>query len=107
MATDPMDMRPVLILKPSLARQIFPASIVELSDVDSLGRDIRKRIRLIPISSEMGVKVLTGVRPDRVAVIKEGREEQIFVTLAIDKEEGDFGGYLALMPSVAISDAVR
>ena len=107
MATDPMDMRPILILKPSLAKKILPINVIELSDVDGIDKEIRRRIRLIPISGASGVKVLTGIRPDRVLVIRDGREEEIFVTLAIDKEGGDFGGYPALMPSVAICDAIR
>lgn len=107
MATDPMDMRPILILKPSLAKKILPINVIELSDVDGIDKEIRRRIRLIPISGASGVKILTGIRPDRVLVIRDGREEEIFVTLAIDKEGGDFGGYPALMPSVAICDAIR
>jgi sigma-E processing peptidase SpoIIGA len=107
MATDPMDMRPVLILKPDLARSILPENVVELSDTDNIERNLRKRIRLIPISSATGVRVLTGVRPDKVYTLSEQGETEIFVTLAIDKEGGDFGGYPALMPSVAICDAFR
>ena len=107
MATDPMDMRPVLILKPTVARSILPENVVELSDTDNIERDLRKRIRLIPISSASGVRVLTGVRPDKVYALSERGEAEIFVTIAIDKEGGDFGGYPALMPSVAICDAFR
>ena len=107
MATDPMDMRPVLILKPELAKRILPSNVIELCDVDNIDREIRRRIRLIPISGAVGVRVLTGVRPDKVLVIRDKGEEEIFVTLAIDKEGGDFGGYLALMPSVAICDAFK
>ena len=107
MATDPMDMRPILILKPTLAAQILPINVIELTDVDGIDKEMRRRIRLIPISGTTGVRVLTGVRPDSVFVIRDGREQEIFVTLAIDKEGGDFGGYPALMPSVAICDAIR
>ena len=107
MATDPMDMRPVLILKPELAKRILPSNVIELCDIDNIDKEIRRRIRLIPISGAVGVRVLTGVRPDKVLVIRDKGEEEIFVTLAIDKEGGDFGGYLALMPSVAICDAVK
>ena len=107
MATDPMDMRPVLILKPELAKKLLPSNVIELCDIDNIDREIRRRIRLIPISGAIGVRVLTGVRPDKVVVIRDEGEEEIFVTLAIDKEGGDFGGFLALMPAVAIYDAVR
>ena len=107
MATDPMDMRPVLIIKPSLALRVLPKNVVELSNIDGIDREIQRRIRLIPISGATGVKVLVGVRPDRVSVIRKDSNEEIFVTLGIDKEGGDFGGYPALMPSVAICDAIR
>ena len=39
MATDPMDMRPILILKPSLAKKILPINVIELSDVDGIDKE--------------------------------------------------------------------
>ena len=103
LAVDPMDMRPVLIIKEKYAREIFSKDIIELSDPDLLPKEVRKRIRLLPISRGGHTHVLVGVRVDSVYVGEESREE-ISVTVAIDKEGGDFGGYYALMPSAAISD---
>lgn len=106
LAVDPMDMRPILILKEKYARELFSKEIIELSDPDRLPRDVRRRIRLLPISRGGSTHVLVGVRVDSVFVGKENKQE-VSVTVAIDKEGGDFGGYYALMPSAAISDASK
>ncbi len=106
LAVDPMDMRPVLILKRQCARELFSDDIIELSDPDMLPREVRRRIRLLPISRGGHTHVLVGIRVDSVYVVGK-RKEEIFVTVAIDKEGGDFGGYYALMPSAAISDVVK
>ena len=106
LAVDPMDMRPILIIKEKYARELFPKDIIELSDPDKLSQDVRRRIRLLPITRGGQTHVLVGVRVDSVYVGKEKKEE-ISVTVAIDKEGGDFGGYYALMPSAAINDVYK
>ena len=104
LAIDPMDMRPILFIKSDFAGCFLPKSVIDLEDPDKLDREMRKRIRLIPISTSAGTKVLTGIKPDSVRVInKEGKNEEISVTLAIDKESGTYGGFFALLPSVAVS----
>lgn len=104
LAVDPMDMRPVLLLKKEKAKYILPENIIELSDPDALNRDIRKRIRLIPITRGGVTHVLTGIKADSVKIIKNGNAEELFVTVAIDKEGGTYGGYSALMPSAALDN---
>ena len=105
LAIDPMDMHPVMFLKPIEAKKLIPESVIELCDPDLIEPGIRRRIRLIPITRGNSTHVLTGIRPDRVSVIREGREEEITVTLAIDKEGGSFGGYEALVPASTLSYA--
>ena len=102
LAIDPMDMRPVLIIKKEVARCIFPENVVELSDPDAIDPVVRKRIRLIPVSRLGHTHLLTGIRADAVEVISEMGHDVVAVTVAIDKDEGDFGGYAALMPLSAI-----
>ncbi len=106
LAVDPMDMQPVLLLKEEVAKKILPENVIHLSDPDLLTRDVRKRIRLIPVSRGGTTHVLTGIRADSVKLISNGEEKDISVTLAVDKEGGTYGGYYALMPSAAISDVV-
>lgn len=107
LAVDPMDMRPVMLLKESAARDLFPENVVTLCDPDALSREVRRRIRLIPVSMGGKTHVLTGVRTDEVRIVTGEGMEPISVTVAIDKEGGSFGGFDALVPSSAIRDAVK
>jgi len=104
LAIDPMDMRPVLFIKKEVAQKLFPESVIELKDPDSLDRAVRKRIRLVPVTRGQQTHVLTGMRVDSVQVFGKNGSEEISVTVAIDKEGGNYGGYSALMPSAAIND---
>ncbi len=107
LAVDPMDMRPVILLKKENAETILPENIINLCDPDSIRRDVRKRIRLIPITRGGVTHVLTGVKADSVKIIRNGESEEISVTIAIDKEGGTYGGFGALMPSAAIENVAR
>ncbi|MBQ8583202.1 MAG: sigma-E processing peptidase SpoIIGA [Clostridia bacterium] len=104
LAMDPMDMRPVMFIKRELAEKLFPESVIELSDPDKLDRAIRKRIRLLPVTRGGQTHVLTGMKVDSVRVLGDMGEGEIAVTVAIDKEGGNYGGFSALMPSAAICD---
>lgn len=99
---DPMNMNPVIFVKKSSAGVIFPQSVIELSHIDKLSNEYRKRIRLIPVTRNGETHVMTGVRVDRVLILKEKFKEEINATIAIDKEDGTYGGYYALAPYVAI-----
>ena len=107
LAIDPMDMRPVLFIKPSLAEKFLPESVIDLKSPDELDRELRKRIRLIPVSREGSTHVLTGIRADSVKLLSDGIKEEISVTLAIDKEGGSYGGFEALMPSSVINNVCK
>lgn len=104
LAVDPMDMQPVLFVKEKVAEEFLPENVVHLHDPDSLDREVRRRIRLIPISRGGTTHVLTGIRVDSVKIIGSEKEEEVSVTLAVDKEGGTYGGFYALMPSAALSD---
>ena len=99
---DPMNMNPVIFLKKSYAERIFPQEVIELSHLDALSNEFRKRIRLIPVTRGAQTHVMTGVRVDKVTVLCAEKSEEIDATIVIDKEEGTFGGYYALSPYVAV-----
>lgn len=105
-AVDPMDMRPVMLIKRSVANKLFPAELVELRDPDLLDRETRKRIRLIPMSNGGSTHVLTGVRPDSAKIISDKGIEELRLTVAIDREGGDYGGYEALIPASALGNVI-
>ena len=103
---DPMNMNPVIFIKKAFAEKILPSEVIELSNLDSLTPDFRKRIRLVPVTRNSQTHVMTGIRVDRVMVFNGNSKEAIDATIVIDKEEGTFGGYYALAPYVAVcSDA--
>lgn len=98
---DPMNMNPVIFIKKNIAERLLPKSVIELSGLDELNNDFRKRIRLIPITNGGGTHVITGVRVDKVIVHDDKSDKEIDATVAIDKEDGTFGGFYALAPYVA------
>ncbi len=105
LAVDPMDMQPILFVKKELARKLLPENVIDLTDPDSLSRDVRKRIRLIPVSRGGVTHVLTGIKADSIDICKGERRDAVLATLAIDKEEGSYGGFFALIPSGIVGNA--
>ena len=95
---DPMSMCPVVFLKRSFAGKVFPAAVLELERLDSLPYDYRRRVRLIPVTRNGETHVMTGVRADLIEIAHGGECRAVDMTLAIDREEGSFGGYFALVP---------
>lgn len=99
---DPMNMNPVIFLKRSYAEKIIPTHVIELSHIDTLSNDFKKRIRLIPVTRNSETHVMTGIRVDKVIIYNGKSKEPIDATIVIDKEEGTYGGYYALVPYVAV-----
>ena len=102
---DPMNMNPVVFLKPLAAAYIFPYQILDLSEIDKLSNSYKKRIRLVPVTKSGETHVMTGVRVDEISVYNSlGKREEISATIVIDKEGGTYGGYEALLPYDATKD---
>lgn len=93
---DPMNLNPVIFIKPSVAKKIIPEEILELSHLDSLGAGITKRIRLIPVTMSGETHVMTGIIPDRIEFV--GSSGTVEATIGLDREGGTYGGYEALLP---------
>ena len=107
LAIDPIDMSPILMIKKDVAKSFLPENIIELSNIDKLDRNVKKRIRLIPVSRGGHTHMFVGVKADAVRLVGERGSDELRVTLAIDKEGGDYGGYKALMPAAALDNGVR
>ena len=106
LAVDPMDLSPIILIKKNIAKDILPENIIDLCDIDKLDSAIKKRIRLIPITRGGETHVLMGIKADRVLLLRGDMEDEINVTIAIDKEGGSYGGYDALVPSCIFKDAI-
>ncbi len=96
---DPIGMCPVMFVTEKLAGEILPREIINLENLDCLECHFRKRIRLIPVTRGGETHVMTGVKFDKIEVLTKDNQYNIDVTVAIDKFEGEFGGYDCLIPS--------
>jgi len=103
-AVDPIDMSPIMIITFAFAKKIFPHGVPDIYGADSVEENIKKRIRLIPITGVSETKILCAFRADKVFVIKNNECEKINLTIAIDKEGGSFAGYDALISLAALEN---
>jgi len=106
LAKDPMGLKPILFISKKLAERLFPRNVVELSDIDSIGENYRKRIRLIPITRLGKTHIMTGIVPDRVAILLDKERHMVDLTIAIDKEGEGYGGLDALIPLAVLEDVI-
>ncbi len=102
---DPIDLRSVMLIDKALAEELLGERAAELENVAGIDGELARRIRIIPISSGDG-RLLVGFRPDSVSVSTEKGRQAVDVTVAIDKNEGGYGGARMLMPSAAIRDVI-
>ncbi len=101
---EPAGGRPVVFITEELAVKIIGEKLDFSEDVTKLDEKFKKRIRLVPVSSINGVRMLPGFLSDYVTVVNKGKYENINVSFAIDKKGELYGGYPALMPAVAIDN---
>lgn len=103
LAQDPFDRAPVMIICIKEARRLvkLPENI---EDYDKLMTCLKNRVRVIPITQGNRKRILYGIKPDSAFYLKGNKREEINMTLAIDAEESDFGGYAALIPLAALED---
>lgn len=104
LAVDPLDKTPVMLINGNLSEKIFGCKCITSANSDAIGYEIKKRIRVIPINSGGQSKILYAIKPDVVYVLVGKRREKLSVTVAIDKEGEEYGGYPALVPLSAIND---
>ena len=95
---DPMTGKPVIIVK----KRIMDTFLGKENIIETNNPDIKSRIRFIPLKSISGDRILTAIRCDYIFLAKT-KEKHENIIIALDEEEGNFGGYVALMP-VCFSD---
>ena len=101
---DPMDLSPVMLIKPRLSKKIFPFGAPDISEAENVSEKMKHRIRVIPILGISEKRILCGFRPDAAFVERNGKYEYINLTIAFDKEEGSFAGFDALIPYAALEN---
>lgn len=98
---DPFDGRAVILIKSACLRALG-ISVEELSSQTVGEGRMRERVRLVPCHMGGENRLLYGFRPTGVWVGEKHKREEISAIIALDKEEGTYGGYGALVPSSAL-----
>ena len=97
---DPIDLRPVMLIKSSIAEKLFPEGIP--NSTSNFNGGVDRFVRLIPVSKNGHTTLELGFRPERVAILEKNGYSETKLTFIIDKEEGSFGGFEALVPANAL-----
>ncbi len=91
---DPLSGKPVILIKKNMVKLFSDCSDIINSNDD----EIKKRIRLIPAKGIGSSKIYTGIRCDFI-MLEDEKIKYENAVIALDDEEGSYGGYAALMPS--------
>lgn len=94
---DPLDGTPVMLWKASDLTRRLPGGSLPKTPPPAW----KSRLRLIPVHGEKS-RILTGYRIDGVLLSAGRKKEKVNLIIAIDEEDGTFGGFCALLPSAVL-----
>lgn len=103
LAKDPFDKSPVMMVVLKEVRRFLDIP-ENIEAYDRLTDEIKKKIRIIPISDRKETRILYGIKPDSIFYVNGKKKEELKITIAIDTETHDYGGYFALLPLSALED---
>lgn len=95
---DPLDGASVVLIKSRVAERLLPSAFLS-EDISALEKDHQKKLRLIPVRIMGSQRILLGIRPDDFSIFLKKKKEHVRVTVAYDKEKGDYEGYSVLISS--------
>lgn len=95
---DPLDGASVVLIKSRVAECLLPSAFLS-EDIAALEKDYQKKLRLIPVRIMGSQRILLGIRPDDFSIFLKKKKEHVRVTVAYDKEKGDYEGYSVLISS--------
>ena len=98
MAVDPFDKTPVMLVTAALSKKIFGIDTTCEGSVFKSGYDIKKRMRIIPVSFGGEKKILYGIKPDNIYAVAGKKTEELSLIIATDEKGDSYGGYSALIP---------
>jgi len=102
---DPLDGSSVVLIKSRVAERLLPKAFLS-EDISALEKNDQKRLRLIPVRIMGTQRILFGIRPDDFFVLRKKKKEHVRVTVAYDKEKGDYEGYSVLISSSIAENVV-
>ena len=98
---DPMNLSPVMLIKARDFRGLLPRGTDFSEAPENMPLPWRNKMRLIPIRKGESLTMRVGFLPDSITLC-DRPQEALALTVAVDPEEGGYGGYCALIPSAAL-----
>jgi sigma-E processing peptidase SpoIIGA len=106
MLLDPIDSTPVMLIKKEKIKKYFPLLCVDLNQISLVKNVNAFKMRLIPIRLDGKSRILVGAKPQKAYIINNRKKERVDITIAIDSQEGNYGGYFALIPLATIENVI-
>lgn len=102
LAVDPFDKTPVMLINGALSRKIFGIEELTQESLSDCGYELKKRIRIIPVSFGGEKKILYGIKPDNIYAVSGEKNERLSLIIATEEKGDSYGGYSALIPLSAL-----
>lgn len=94
---DPIDSTPVMLITQGLADKIITTGVPR--EIGSVTNDLKKYVRIIPVSKGTEHKIYIGFLPDSVELKKKNKWERIKLIFVVEPDSTGYGGYEALAPA--------
>lgn len=105
LAVDPFDKTPVMLVNSALSKKIFGIDAITQDSFNNSGYELKKRIRIIPVSFGGEKKILYGIKPDNIYTVAGEKTEKLSLIIATEEKGDSYGGYSALIP-LSVLDGV-
>ena len=106
LAVDPFDKTPVMLVNSELSKKIFGIDAITKDVFYNSGYELKKRVRIIPVSFGGEKKILYGIKPDNIYTVAGKKNEKLSLIVATDEKGDSYGGYSALIP-ISVLDSVH
>lgn len=100
--TDPTSAYPVVLVKSRALAGVLSEDFL-CERYERLPEGYATLLRLIPVHGISGVKILSGLVVRDAVLSDKETEIKRTIVLAPDKEDGDFGGYVGLLPGAVLN----
>lgn len=105
LAVDPFDKTPVMLINGALSKKIFGTEELVQEGFFGDGYELKKRMRIIPVTFGGEKKILYGIKPDNVYAVVGEKTEKLSIIIATEGKGDSYGGYSALVP-LSVLDGV-
>ena len=102
LAVDPFDKTPVMLINRTLSKSIFGIEALTQEIFFAGEYELKKRMRIIPVTFGGENKILYGIKPDNIYAVAGRKTEKLSLIIATDEKGDSYSGYSALIPLSAL-----